>query len=202
MVSSKSRQAPPDPVAGETQNSAASATQNSAANGSPAGGLFPDRNHDHSTCVRAALARAEHLCTAGGGRLTPLRRRVFEVVWQSHTPIGAYDILALLGEGGGDDGKKAQPPTVYRALDFLLAHGLVHRIERLNAYIGCTVPGTDHSGQFLICSTCGVAGELVDAGIDAAMGDGARAVGFTIEQPTVELHGVCGPCRTAKRPGP
>lgn len=154
-------------------------------------GTFPDRQHDHGKCVRTALAQAEDICTQHGVRLTDLRRQVFELVWQSHTPVGAYDILERLSDGL----RKAQPPTVYRALDFLLEQGLIHRIESLNAYIGCAMPGDDHAGQFLICRDCGVTAELVDQRIEAAIGQGAAAAGFSVEHPTVELEGVCARCR-------
>ena len=99
------------------------------------------RPHDHSHCVTHALGEAESLCTKSGVRLTDLRRRVLELVWQSHKPLGAYDILAVLSE---QDGRRAAPPTVYRALDFLLENGLVHRIASLNAFIGCNHPGHAH----------------------------------------------------------
>lgn len=154
-------------------------------------GAFPDAHHDHTKCVRAALMRAEQICAARGVRLTDIRRHVFELVWRSHSPVGAYDVLERLSAGA----RKAQPPTVYRALDFLLAQGLIHRIESLNAYIGCATPDIDHAGQFLICRDCGMAAELIDRRIDAAIGKGAQAVGFCIEHPTVELEGVCAKCQ-------
>jgi len=154
-------------------------------------GAFPDAHHDHTKCVRSALARAEDICAQHGVRLTDIRRQVFELVWQSHAPVGAYDVLERLSTGA----RKAQPPTVYRALDFLLAQGLIHRIESLNAYIGCATPDNDHAGQFLICRDCGMAAELIDRRIDAAIGKGAQAVGFCIEHPTVELEGVCAKCQ-------
>ena len=100
--------------------------------------------------------RADALCARQGVRLTELRRRVLELVWQSHKPLGAYDILAVLSE---TDGRRA-PPTVYRALDFLQENGLVHRIASLNAFVGCNNPEHSHQGQFLICRTCHTAIEL------------------------------------------
>ncbi|MFM2130403.1 MAG: hypothetical protein RL477_1949, partial [Pseudomonadota bacterium] len=81
-------------------------------------------NHDHHRCIEDALAAAAELCREQGARLTPVRRRVLEIVWQSHKPLGAYAILDVMAAGG----RRPMPPTVYRALDFLLAHGLVHRI--------------------------------------------------------------------------
>ena len=162
-------------------------------------GEFPDARHDHSKCVHTALDDAQAICEGRGVRLTEIRRAVLEQVWQSHTPVGAYDILERLNQ----QDRKAQPPTVYRALEFLMEQGLIHRIESQNAYIGCTHPGEAHAGQFLICRDCGVAAELADSGIETAIGRGAEAAGFAVEHPTVELEGVCAHClRTHKNAKP
>ncbi|OII58149.1 Fur family transcriptional regulator, partial [Pseudomonas putida] len=117
-----------------------------------------------------------------------------ELVWQSHKPLGAYDILAVLSE---QDGRRAAPPTVYRALDFLLENGLVHRIASLNAFIGCSHPEHLHQGQFLICRACHVAIELEQDSISEAIISSAKGVGFTVETQTVEVVGLCSNCRSA-----
>ena len=153
-----------------------------------------NRPHDHSHCVHSALAEADALCVSQGLRLTALRRRVLELVWQSHKPLGAYDILAVLSE---QDGRRAAPPTVYRALDFLLENGLVHRIASLNAFMGCSHPGHVHQGQFLICRECHVALELEQSSISDAIVASAKNVGFTVETQTVEVVGLCASCRSA-----
>ncbi|KPW16146.1 Fur family transcriptional regulator [Pseudomonas cannabina] len=152
------------------------------------------RPHDHSHCVHSALAEADALCTKQGLRLTTLRRRVLELVWQSHKPLGAYDILAVLSE---EDGRRAAPPTVYRALDFLLENGLVHRIASLNAFTGCNHPTHAHQGQFLICRVCHAAIELQHPAISASVVDAAAGVGFAVEGQTVEIVGVCAGCKAA-----
>ncbi|MBA1191534.1 MAG: ferric uptake regulator family protein [Pseudomonas sp.] len=152
------------------------------------------RPHDHSHCVHSALSEADAICTRQGLRLTALRRRVLELVWQSHKPLGAYDILAVLSE---QDGRRAAPPTVYRALDFLLDNGLVHRIASLNAFIGCSHPEHAHQGQFLICKVCHVALELEQDSISSAIVSSAEAVDFVVEGQTVEVVGVCARCRSA-----
>jgi Fur family zinc uptake transcriptional regulator len=157
------------------------------------GGQF--RGHDHAHCVTDALAQAESLCAARGARLTALRRRVLELVWASHRPRGAYDILEELGDQPGAGGRRAAPLTVYRALEFLVGQGLVHRIESLNRYVGCAEPGASHSGQFLVCDGCGVAFELNDAGITTAISDCAGIRGFRVLRPTVEVHGLCPACQ-------
>jgi len=153
---------------------------------------FPAAQHDHDDCVRDALAAAELSCQAQGARLTPIRRRVLELVWVSHEPVGAYGLLDRLAA----EGVKAVPPTVYRALDFLLEHGLVHRLERLNAYVGCAHRRGPHAAQFLICTGCGRVAELDDPAIGAALAGGAKRHGFTIARQTVEVEGLCPDCRT------
>lgn len=150
--------------------------------------------HDHTRCVSHALAEADTLCARAGVRLTELRKRVLELVWQSHKPLGAYDILAVLSE---QDGRRAAPPTVYRALDFLLENGLVHRIASLNAFVGCNHPEHPHQGQFLICRRCHAAIELEQPAIAAAIVDAARGVNFSVEGQTVEVVGLCATCRNA-----
>ncbi len=150
------------------------------------------RPHDHSHCVHNALSEADAICERAGLRLTALRRRVLELVWQSHKPLGAYDILGVLTE---QDGRRAAPPTVYRALDFLLENGLVHRIASLNAFVGCNHPAHAHQGQFLICRNCNAAIELSNDAISQAIVAGASDVGFTVESQTVEVVGVCSGCQ-------
>lgn len=148
--------------------------------------------HDHSHCINAALSEAEALCARQGLRLTALRKRVLELVWSSHKPLGAYDILAVLSE---EDGRRAAPPTVYRALDFLLENGLVHRIASLNAFIGCNHPEHAHQGQFLICRNCHIALELEQNAISEAIVQAAANVGFHVEGQTVEVLGLCSNCK-------
>ncbi|MEX0808582.1 MAG: Fur family transcriptional regulator [Dongiaceae bacterium] len=158
------------------------------------------RTHDHRHCIDGALDAAERLCSRSGARLTPLRRRVLELVWQSHQPVGAYQVLAALGqETPGGRPRNPAPPTVYRALEFLLAQGLVHRLESRNAYIGCPHPDLDHAGQFLICHECGTVTELVDPEIGAAVRRGAQEAGFRPARMTLELEGTCRQCADGPR---
>jgi len=156
----------------------------------PGCGVFPSRGHNHGACIANAINDAEELCAQTGARLTPLRRTVLKLVWQGHKPLGAYDILQDLRKIR----PSAEPPTVYRALEFLLELGLIHRIERLNAYVGCPHPGKTHEGQFLICRSCGRAAELHDTSINKALTNGAAGVGFVLENPMVEVEGLCPNC--------
>lgn len=152
---------------------------------------FPVPHHDHQRCVTDALAAAEEECRRRGARLTDIRRRVLELVWAGHRPVGAYALLEALGK----DGRSAAPPTVYRALDFLVEQGLVHRIAQLNAFVGCCRPGSPHNGQFLLCGQCGTAVELDDADVDTAVERAAERLGFSVTRRTVEIEGLCPQCR-------
>jgi len=158
---------------------------------------FPSNPHDHGACVAQALAAAEAECARRGARLTEVRRRVLELVWTSHQPVGAYALLETLA----GEGFPAAPPTVYRALDFLLAHNLVHRIERLGAYVGCIRPGgAPHAGQFLLCAGCGAAAELDDPAIDRTVAECAARLGFTVRRQTIEIEGLCPACAAIPAP--
>lgn len=155
---------------------------------------FAPPGHDHALCVDDAIAAAERQCAARDAKLTEQRRRVLELIWKSHEPVGAYTLLDRLREGG----VRAQPPTVYRALEFLVENGLIHRIESLNAYVGCAEPSERHVGQFLICTGCRSAAELDDAGIGAAIAQRAKEIGFAVSRATVEIAGLCPNCRAAR----
>ncbi len=157
---------------------------------------FLPKGHDHQGCVDSALDRAADICRRQGARLTPLRRRVLELIWSGHRPSGAYAVL----EGLKRERRNAAPPTVYRALDFLLGQGLVHRIEHLNAFVGCSIPDTPHGGQFLVCRSCGVAAEINDARIDTAIHDSAHEAGFVVSRPTIEVKGLCPGCQSDGAP--
>jgi len=151
----------------------------------------PTRGHDHRDCIESALRQAEDHCRRKGARLTETRRRVLELVWASHEPVGAYELLEQLKV----DQPKAMPPTVYRALDFLLGQGLLHRIESFNSFIGCALPGQPHAGHFLLCRSCGQAAEIEGGRIALAISADAADYGFVVEQDTVELRGLCASCQ-------
>lgn len=151
--------------------------------------------HAHAGFTEAALASAEELCRRRGLRLTPIRRRILELIWQKHEPIGAYGLLDQLNQ----DGRRAMPPTVYRALEFLVAHGLVHRLATLNAFVGCAHPGHDHQGQFLICRDCRQVVEIESTDAGRALRHEAEVLGFCVEAQSVELTGLCQECGSQAR---
>lgn len=146
--------------------------------------------HNHAQCVSHALKAAEARCSNEGLRLTPVRRKVLELLLQEHRALGAYAILDLLREAGFG----SQPPVAYRALDFLTEHGFAHKIERLNAFVACASPGVNHSPAFMICRLCDAVAEAQSAPSNGTLGEAARATGFQIEKTVVEAEGVCPTC--------
>ena len=156
--------------------------------------VFPAPDHDHDRCSADALAHAEALCSKRGERLTPMRRHVLEVLAASHKPLGAYEIIEQVAVRG----PRPAPITIYRALDFLTAQGLVHRIESRNAFLACI--NNHASGApvvFLICEHCGAVGEAASSTVADSLNAAAKSAGFTPKSPVIEISGVCAHCREA-----
>lgn len=147
-------------------------------------------DHDHAMCVETALAMAEQRCLRDGLALTPVRRKVLELLLREHRALGAYAILDLLRESGFG----SQPPVAYRALDFLTQHGFVHKIERLSAFVACAWPGESHTPVFMICRLCDAVAEANTIPQNDALCAVANAAGFRIERTVVEAEGICPAC--------
>ena len=147
---------------------------------------FPTPGHDHDRCASDAIAHAEAICAARKERLTPIRRRVLEALLASHAPLGAYELIDRLAVRGA----RPAPITIYRALDFLREHGLVHRIESRNAFIAC-VHNHERTDPvvFLICEKCGAVGEAASAAVADTIKTASRAAGFTPKTPVIEISG-------------
>jgi Fur family zinc uptake transcriptional regulator len=149
------------------------------------------RRHDHAACRDGALAEARQCCKTRGARLTPTRQRVLELLLESHSAVGAYDVLSRLkAEGLG-----AQPPIAYRALEFLVSHGFAHRIEKLNAYVACAHPGDAHAPAFMICRDCGMVAEMPEDTVTDTLAAIAENMGFALEHAVVEAVGLCPGCK-------
>jgi len=151
-----------------------------------------------SAATDALLARADTICAAKGVRLTDLRRQVLGLILEAEAPTGAYDLLERLRQTR----LRAAPPTVYRALDFLLEQGLIHKLERLSAFIGCVADPHEHEGhghahaaQFLICRRCHKVTEIEDSELAHALTDAANRLGFTVAGATIEAEGLCAACQ-------
>jgi Fur family transcriptional regulator, zinc uptake regulator len=145
--------------------------------------------------IECALTRAQRICTMRGARLTPVRRRVLDLILRADQPTGAYALLAQLQRGRG----KLGPPTVYRALDFLLAHKLIHKIETSSAFIACADIEHPHESQFMICDDCGATEEVRDEQIVRSLRQLGEGRGFAVERQVIEVRGLCPACRPTQR---
>ena len=147
--------------------------------------------HNHSECVSEALGIAEHLCIERGVQLTPIRHKVLELIWESHKAVKAYELLDRikpLQQG-------AKPATIYRALDFLIEQGLIHRVESLNAFVGCHCSGHQHEQLLLICKHCQEVEERPAPEVMSALSLEFKQAGFTVHSKAVEVHGICAKCQ-------
>jgi Fur family transcriptional regulator, zinc uptake regulator len=143
--------------------------------------------HDGNAFVR----EVERACEQRGLRLTPIRANALRLIADAGRPIKAYDLLDQMKTTHD----AAAPPTVYRALDFLLEHGFIHKLASINAYVGCHHPGgAQHAVPFLICDNCQSATELEDADVVDSLEASARALGFMPQAQTLEVHGLCVNC--------
>ena len=147
-------------------------------------------SHNHQACIDKALAAAEKLCVERGVRFTPLRRRVLELVWSTHESAKAYDLLDALKAFD----PSAKPATVYRALGFLLEQGFIHRVESLNAFIGCNEPEHSHDLLLLICERCHSVEERTAEALMKAAATEIRSAGFAPSRQSFEIHGLCAAC--------
>ena len=159
---------------------------------------FPAPDHDHGRCTADAMAHAEQVCAKRAQKFTPIRRQVLQALLSSHRPLGAYEVIDELAKSM----PRPAPITVYRALDFLMENGLVHRIESRNAFLACA---HDHDATamvaFLICDHCGSVGEIPAAPVAQSLNAAARASGFAPKLSVVEIAGTCAHCQKLLRFG-
>lgn len=146
--------------------------------------------HNHKNCVSQALRTAEKLCAERGVRFTPTRRKVLELIWESHQAAKAYDLLDRIKVFD----QVAKPATIYRALDFLLEQGLIHRVESLNAFIGCNCSAHRHEQMLMICGRCHQIEEREAPEVMSALAREIDAAGFVTLHKTIEIHGLCSIC--------
>ena len=140
----------------------------------------------HSHCQKSALQHAEEVCAQRGARFTDMRRKVFQILWETRQALTAKEVMEKLGND--------QPPVTYRALDFLKDVGLIHHVTSLNAYVGCVCSDETHDGQFLICKECRQVQELVSPTVDEALHKQAAELGFQTDHVQVEILGLCAAC--------
>lgn len=147
-------------------------------------------NHDHHHCRQSAIQTAERLCRQRGVKFTEIRRQVLELIWESHCATKAYDLLDKIKPQLNN----AKPTTVYRALDFLLEQGLIHKLESLNAFIGCRCAEHQHEQLLLTCTHCHEVEERTGEQVMRALSEELHHAGFTYQYKALEIHGLCAKC--------
>ncbi len=152
----------------------------------------PNCRGQHAPAERVALAKS--LCSARGAQLTELRRKILELLWESGRPTGAYELIETLKQ---EQARPIGPPTVYRALEFLMSQGLVSKIESRNAYVACAHPERRRACLFFICTNCGASAELEDARVEELLAEDAAALGYRVARRVVEVEGICATCIAA-----
>lgn len=153
--------------------------------------------HNHQMCIDDALSNAKTICESKGAKLTQLREQVLILIWQSHKAMGAYTLIDMLAES---QERRIAPPTVYRALDFLLELRLIHRINSINAYIGCVNPASHQdsktgSNYFLICNQCHDTQEIISPKIKGIIDKTSQDSHFLSNQQWLEVTGLCNECQ-------
>lgn len=152
--------------------------------------LHDSSKHNHKHCVSTALATAEQVCLQRGVQLTPIRYQILELIWESHKAVKAYDLLERIKPLQ----MAAKPPTIYRALEFLSEQGLIHRVESLNAFIGCRCSNAPHEQLLLICKNCQEVEERTAPQVMRVLADEFKEAGFTAHSKAIEIHGLCSRC--------
>lgn len=146
-----------------------------------------------ATRVASQLNTAQALCESRGKRLTPIRRKVLEILLLQDRSVKAYELLELIR----DVQPGAAPPTVYRALDFLVEEGLVHRLDAINAWAACNDAGGEPHDLLVVCTECGAVAELSDPNLTRRLAEKVARAGFRLSEHETELRGLCSGCRCA-----
>jgi Fur family transcriptional regulator, zinc uptake regulator len=157
---------------------------------------FPTPGHDHDHCLSEAMDRAREVFEAKGLRLTPLRRSVFQEIAASHRAVGAYEVLDRLARRG----ERVAPISVYRAIDALLAAGIVHRLESRNAFFACHAEHDTRQHQLVLaCEICGLIAEIDGTKAFGVIDKTAQSARFSVRGAVVEVWGLCANCIGAER---
>lgn len=137
------------------------------------------------------LRTAETLCAQRGRRLTPIRRKVLELLLRHGRSLKAYELLdAMRSVHPG-----AAPPTVYRALDFLMEEGLIHRLDAVNAWTAChDAAGAPHD-LLVVCTGCGAVAEVSDPAMSRQLAERVARTGFALATHETEIRALCPQCQ-------
>lgn len=152
------------------------------------------KNHDHRKCSKKVIQNAEETCLKFSLNFTPIRKKVLEIISSNHKPSRAYDLLEKLR----DDGFCDKPPTIYRALDFLIENKIVHKLNTINAYIACFGEESEEISCFLICEICQEVEEFQNKNLTKVLINIGKKRGVKIKNLNLEIGFKCKECKKLK----
>jgi Fur family zinc uptake transcriptional regulator len=148
------------------------------------------KKHDHLECRKKVIQNAEEICLKFSLNFTPIRKKVLEIISSNHRPSRAYDLLAKLRDAGFSD----KPPTIYRALDFLIENKLVHKLNTIS--FG---EESEEISCFLICEICQEIEEFHNKNLSKVVTNIGKKRGITIKNLNLEIGFKCQECKNLKK---
>lgn len=143
-----------------------------------------------SAVLEKRLKRAEQLCAQAGSQLTTIRKTLLSIIYRNESDLTAYELLNIFRETN----PKAESMTIYRALDFLQKHHLIHRLASKSTYAACDIPHEDHYAHFLLCEKCGQSQEVQSPLLEKTAKNLAAKYHFSLSNKPIEITGVCKDC--------
>lgn len=159
----------------------------------------PDQKEHHCDShaatfdVEGFICDVESRCKSRGASLTPIRKEVLSLLLRHPGGLKAYDLLDRVRA----ERANATPPTIYRALDFLMEQGLAHKIGRMNLFIACRHASHQVPSLFVVCEKCGEVSELEDPKVMKGLTAMIARAGYRLESPEVEITVICPRCAQA-----
>jgi Fur family transcriptional regulator, zinc uptake regulator len=126
-------------------------------------------------------------------KITPLRQDVLSILSANKNPMSAYDLLNKLKKIR----PSAEPPTVYRVLDFLAKAKIVHRIESQKTYVCCSQQAhdeTQHEAILFFCKKCAKSFEYEGKEVLRSLKQFSVKNKLEIDGAPIEIRGICKEC--------
>ncbi len=143
--------------------------------------------------IAEQISTAHELCAQRGQRLTPIRQKVLEILLRESRSLKAYEMLDRIRSVHPG----AAPPTVYRALDFLVEQGLIHRLDAINAWTACMDAAGEPHDILVVCTECGKVAELSAPALSRQLAQKVSDAGFVLSGHETELRALCAACLAA-----
>ena len=141
--------------------------------------------------IKDSITQVFEICKENNIAFTEIRKNIYEIIIKHKKPIKAYEIL---DQFRNISGKTSHPPTVYRAIEFLIDNGFVHKLSSINSLVGCFHPKIHKECYFLICKKCNIYQECCDNDLAKNIFKTAKKNDFIVSNTTLEIEGHCQDC--------